>query len=135
MVGEGIEPASVEQAAAQAGCPGQGALPDGRADPSRCPGRSARRPGGPWRRRAAPGPRTPPRPSSTAWSTSSNAPGAAAAPGSTSTGTTAGGQDSGRACGSTSTKPGYEIPFADSAGAHALLRRRSTRSSSWRRAC
>ena len=86
MVGEGIEPASVEQAAAQAGYPAKVlslmdeltlTLPR----KIRNETQAGRRGGG--RHLAG---RTPPTPSSTAWSTSSGAPGAAAARASTSTG-------------------------------------------------
>ena len=122
MVGEGIEPASVEQAAAQAGYPAKVlslmdeltlTLPRKIRDESRS---------GPWRRRAAPGPPTPPRPSSTAWSTSSAAPGRSGGAGFYDYG------DDGRRAGlwpglrEHFTTRGCRDPLRGHAGTHALLR-------------
>lgn len=100
--------------------------------PSRA--RSAPRRGARWRRRAAPGPRTPPRPSSTAWSTSSGGPGAAAARASTSTARTAAGAPCGPGCASTSPSPGTRSRSATCRNA-CCSRRRWTPCGCWTRGC
>ena len=132
MIGEGADPASVEQAAAQAGYPAKVlSLMDELT--LTLPRKIRQETGGPWRTRAAPGSRTPRRRSSTGWSTSSAAPAGPAAPASTTT-RTAAAPACGPGCASTSPpRTGRSRSTTCRSGCSSP--RRWTRCAAWTRAC
>ena len=135
MVGEGVEPASVEQAAAQAGYPAKVlslmdeltlTLPRKIRNETQARGR-----GGGRQLAGAPGGRGH-RPDGRRVRAHRAA---AAARASTSTARTASGPGCGRACASTSPSTDAGRPLRGHAGADALLRGAGHASAAWRRAC